>query len=515
MISRPEEVEAHARRADQHLARNELPAAAAELEAVLRGRPDWGAALLNYASVLLRLQRDAEAEGALRRLLELEPQLIVAYRLLANLLHRQGRVAEMLRVCASGRARNPDSLELESFELFLLNFDEAISAESLFERHRAWGVKLESRISPVPALPRDHKKRLRIGYVSGDFKYHPVGLFMLPVLERHDRAGFEVYAYATSTQPDAYTARLAAAADRWRDAAALSDEQLAQAVRNDAIDVLVDLAGHSGACRLGVFARQPAPVQAAWLGYLNTTGLTRIGYRISDRHADPAGHAERLHTERLVRLPRSQWCYRPFFEVDCATEPPYARNGHLTFGSFAQAAKLSQGTRRLWARILAAIPAARLQVVGLAAGRAREDLLRDFAAEGIAAERIGLAPFLPVEDYYRSFGEVDIALDPMPYSGGTTTCDALWMGVPVLTLAGARPASRSAASILATLGMNDWIAATPDDYLRIAGVWAARRSDLSTLRNNLRARVRASPLMDEAGFARDLEEAYRAMWQGR
>lgn len=510
----PEDVEAHARRADQHLARNELPAAAAELEAVLRGRPDWGAALLNYASVLLRLQRDAEAENALQRLLALEPRLIVAYRLLASLLHRQGRVAEMLRVCAAGRARNPDSLELESFELFLLNFDEAISAESLFERHRAWGQRLEGQVEPF-GVKKTQASRLRIGYVSGDFKYHPVGLFMLPVLERHDRAAFEIYAYATSTQPDAYTARLAAAADRWRDAAALSDEQLAQAVRDDGIDVLVDLAGHSGASRLGVFARQAAPVQAAWLGYLNTTGLTRIGYRISDRHADPVGHAERVHTEKLVRLPRSQWCYRPFFEVDCAQEPPCARNGHLTFGSFAQAAKLSPGTRRLWARILAAIPGARLQVVGMAAGRAREDLLRDFAAEGIAAERIRLAAFLPVEDYYRAFGEVDIALDPMPYSGGTTTCDALWMGAPVLTLAGARPASRSAASILATLGMDDWIAANADGYLDLARRWAGNVEELATLRRNLRGRMRASPLMDEAGFTRDLEEAYRAMWQGR
>jgi predicted O-linked N-acetylglucosamine transferase (SPINDLY family) len=514
-MSLPRDVEEHARRADRHLARNELPAAAAELEAVLRGRPHWGAALLNYASVLLRLQRDAEAEGALQRLLDLEPRLVIAYRLLASLLHRQGRVAEVLRLCAAGRARNPDSLELESFELFLLNFDEATSAEALFERHRAWGARLEARVSPMPAAAKTDRQRLKIGYVSGDFNYHPVGLFMLPALERHDRAGFEVYAYSTNTQPDAHSARLAAAAHHWRDAAALSDEQLAHAVRDDGIDVLVDLAGHSGASRLGVFARQAAPVQAAWLGYLNTTGLTRIGYRISDRHADPLGQAERLHTETLVRLPGSQWCYRPFLEVDCAPEPAIARNGHLTFGSFAQAAKLSPGTRRLWARILAAIPRARLQLVGMAAGRAREDLLRDFAAEGISTERLRLAPFLPVEDYYRSFAEVDIALDPMPYSGGTTTCDALWMGVPVLTLAGSRPASRSAASILATLGMDGWTAASADEYFGMACGWAGRAADLASLRKNLRARMRASPLMDEAGFTRELEKAYRAMWQGR
>jgi protein O-GlcNAc transferase len=511
MISGPEDVDAHARRADMHLARNDLPAAAAELEAVLRSRPDWSAALLNYAGVLARMERDAEAENALRRLLELDAQLIVAYRLLGNLLHRQGRIGEMLRICAAGRARNPDSLELESFELLLLNFDDQLSAEQLFARHRAYGERLESQVSPAVKSGRhgEKKDKLRIGYVSGDLKYHPVGLFMLPVLERHDRAAFEVYAYATNNRPDAFTARLAAAADHWRDAAALSDQDLAHAIAQDRIDVLVDLAGHSGICRLGVFARQPARVQAAWLGYLNTTGLKRMRYRISDRHADPPGSAERLHTEALVRLPHSQWCYRPFFEVELAARPPCARHGHLTFGSFAQAAKLSSGTRRLWARILGALPDARLLVVGVAPGRAQQDLLGDFAAAGIAAGRISLVPFVPVEDYYRCFAEVDIALDPLPYSGATTTCDALWMGVPVLTMAGTRPASRSAESILTTVGLSDWIAASPDEYLQKA----VQAKDLTALRSTLRERMRASPLMDEARFTRDLEEAYRRMWQ--
>jgi protein O-GlcNAc transferase len=510
----PDDVETHARRADLHLGRNELPAAAAELEAVLRSRPDWSAALLNYGSVLLRMERDAEAEGALRRLLEIDAGVLAGYRLLGSLLHRQGRVAEALRICAAGRARNPASLELESFELFLLNFDEQAAAQDLFERHRAWGRRLESQFFPEQERMRDPKKgRLRIGYVSGDLKYHPVGLFMLPVLERHDRGAFEVHAYATSNRPDAFSARLAAAADRWHDAAALSEEQLAQAVRDDGIDVLVDLAGHSGTCRLGVFARRPAPVQAAWLGYLNTSGLMRMRYRLSDGYADPAGTSEQLHTETLVRLPHSQWCYRPFFEVAFQGKPPCAGKGHLTFGSFAQAAKLSPGTRRLWAKILAAVPGARLLVVGVAGGRAQDDLLSDFAAAGIGAERISLVPFLPVEDYYRRFSEVDIALDPMPYSGGTTTCDALWMGVPVLTLAGTRPASRSAASILSSLGLADWIAATADEYLELARARAGRPDHLSALRASLRERMRASPLMDEARFVGDLEDAYRRMWR--
>jgi predicted O-linked N-acetylglucosamine transferase (SPINDLY family) len=284
-------------------------------------------------------------------------------------------------------------------------------------------------------------------------------------------------------------------------------------VERDGIDVLVDLTGHAGALRLGVFARQPAPVQASWLGYLGSTGLGRIQYRVSDARADPPGAADRLHTEKLVRLPHSLWCYRPVHEEPHAAAPPHRARGCVTFGSFNHAPKLSAAARRLWARILRDAPGARLLIVGIPEGRARHTLLGEFADAGVDVSRLTLLPRVSFGEYLRQFDAVDLALDSLPYGGGTTTFDTLWMGVPVLTLAGERSAGRSSASILGALGLPEWVAATPEDYVRLALEHAADPARLAALRSTLRARLRASPLMDEAGFTRDLEDAYRVMWR--
>ena len=513
---RPRDVDARAALFHMLEAQGDLAGAAAELESVLRERPDWTEALYNYGTTLMKLGRDVEAEAALRSVIARDPGFLRAYRMLGNLLHRHGQVGEMLQVCRAGRAYLPESLELESFELLELNFIESVSADALSGLHRSFGERLE-RAHPQPfKFQRDRaatQRRLRVGYVSGDFNYHPVGLFMLPLLEHHDRKRFEAYCYATSTKVDDFTRRLSARADVWRDVRALSEAQLAEAIRDDRVDILVDLAGHSGVPRLGVFAQQAAPVQASWLGYLNTTGLSRIQYRITDRHCDPVGLTERLHTERLVRLPNSQWCYRPFVSVPHSPTPPLERNAHVTFGSFNQIAKISPATRALWAQILNRLPDSRLVVAGVAEGRAADGLRRDLGAAGIAGARLTIVPFLPVQDYLRWYDAVDIALDPTPYSGGTTTCDALWMGVPVLTVPGPRPASRSAASILATVGLPEWVASTPSDYVQRAIKFSTELELLSSLRVSLRERTRTSPLMDEERFTRDLELAYREMWR--
>ena len=486
------------------------------LEGLLRLRPDWTEARYNYASTLMTLGRDAEAEVALRQVLERDPSFAIAYRMAANLLHRQGRIDETLVLCQTGRRALPQHLELESFELFALNFSPDVPADTLFERHRAFGLRLEAETSASLRFPpRPAGRPLRIGYVSGDFSYHPVGLFMAPLLEGHDRARFQAYCYSTGTQVDDLTRRLRESASVWRDVHALPDPDLAALIHGDEIDILVDLAGHSGSSRLGVFARKPAPVQAAWLGYLNTTGLTRIDYRITDAYCDPIGLTEARHTETLVRLPHTQWCYRPFVSVTAAAELPLERNGHVTFGSFTQIAKLSRTTLELWAKILDALPGARLLIAGVARGAAAERLSARLEARGITAERVEFAPFLPVVDYLRLYDRVDIALDPTPYSGGTSTCDALWMGVPVLTLPGERPASRSAGSILTALALHEWIARDADDYVRRAVEHAQRPSELALLRRSLRERMLASPLTDEALFARELEQAFDQMWRRR
>lgn len=512
----PANADAHSALFDLHQSQGNLASAAKHVAAVLRQRPDWADALFNQGMVLMRMQRLGEAEAAFRRLIALDPGYRTAYRMLGSVLHRAARIDETLALCRAARQRFPDWFELESFELFVLNFVEHISAGDAFERHRQFGARLE-RANPARSVPfantPDPQRRLRVGYLSGDFCYHVVPLFMLPLAERGDRAAIETYCYSVGGTTDAITRRLMAASDVWRDAAAMSDAELSDAIQRDGIDILVDLAGHSGIPRLGVFARQPAPVQATWLGYLNTTGLTRIQHRISDGYCDPPGLTDRYHTEALARLPGSQWCYRPFVAVEQASSAPVESNGFVTFGSFNQAPKLSPSVRRLWAQIMQALPDSRLVVAGIQDEGVRELLWRDFAGSGIDRARIAFRPYGSLPDYYRWYNEVDIALDTTLYSGGTTTLDALWMGVPVVTLPGERPASRSAASILAAVGLEDWIASSGEDYVRRAAAFARDNARLADLRRTLRARVRASPLMDEARFARDMEALYRRMWR--
>jgi len=496
-------------------ARGDFAQAEPLLRGALQSRPDLAEAHCLHGEVLLKLGRPQEAEIALRCSLELDPGQPGAWHTLGCLLRTVSRIRESLDAFAEARRLEPGRLDLEPMELLSLTLFDEITAEKLFERHRDYGARLEASV--VPRFrpwrnTRDPERRLRVGFVSCDFNRHPVAWFCLPLFEHLDRVRCEVFCYATGRQADDVTARVCAVADAWREAADLSDAQLADAIHDDGVDVLVDLTGHAGVARLGVFAQQPAPVQVSWLGYLNTTGLTRIQYRVTDARSDPPETGQRQHTETLAYLPHSLWCYRPWHTVAHAPEAPCKRNSFVTFGSFNHAPKLSATVRRLWADILRRMPQSRLLLLGVPEGRLRDDLMREFTAAGIAASRLKILPRVAPDAYVQQFDEVDMALDTTPYGGGTTTFDALWMGVPVLTLAGDRPASRSAASILGALGMQDWIAASADDYVRLALARAADPVSIGELRTTLRRRLQESPLMDEARFARDMETAYRDMW---
>ena len=497
LVVDPQSVDARAALYHVLDAKGELEAAAGELEALLRQRPEWAEALYNYGCVLKKLMRTTQAEQAFRRVLSIEPGFTRAHRMLGGVLLGQGRIDQALELYRAA----PADFEVRSAELFALNAWEKIDDDELFARHGLFGRDLEQTVPARFAFPnsKDAGRRLRIGYLSRDFSYHVVALFLQPVLENRSRAAVEVFCYSTAERVDEYTRKLAAHADHWRPCAGLSAEQIADAIHADGIDILVDLAGHSGEPQLRVLAQKPAPVQATWLGYLNTTGMTRIDYRISDAHADPT---DARHTEKLARLPHSQWCYRPFIKIAAETTPPCARNGHVTFGSFNQPMKLSHTTRRLWKQILQKVPGSKLVILGVPQGAAEDDLRRDLPEATIV-------PYVSLQDYFGWYNKVDIALDTTPYSGGTTTCDALWMGVPVLTAPGERPGSRSAASILTTVGLTEWIA---DDYVQRA-VDLAKPDLLANLRATLRARLQASALMDEAGFTRDLEALFRRMWR--
>jgi protein O-GlcNAc transferase len=509
--------DAHVALAGALEARGEREAAARALARALELEPRHAGAWYNYGELLWRLERYDDCEEALRRTLALEPRFIPAWHLLATVLRGMSRMAESLEAIGAARRLEPARFDLESMELQALMLADTLSAAALFERQRAFGARLEAAV-PAPASAYaqspDPDRRLRIGYLSCDFDRHPVSWFALPLFERHDRALVEVRCYSTAARAaDDTTAKVRAAADAWLDAGALDDDALAARIRADGVDILVDLTGHLGVLRLGVFARQPAPVQVSWLNYLGSTGLTRIQYRITDALADPPGEADRLHTETLVRLPRSLWCYRPAHDAPFAPQPPSARNGYVTYGSFNHAPKVSPSARRLWAEVLCREPRARLLVLGIPDGRAREGLLRDFETAGVAASRLTVLPRVSFAEYLARYAEVDVALDSLPYGGGTTTFDALWMGVPVLALAGDRPVSRSAASILGHLGLDHWVARDAKAYAERALSLAADVAGLAELRRSLRARLRASPLMDEAGFARDMEAVYRELWR--
>ena len=527
-----------------------LDAAEAALRKALEQRPEYAGAWYNLGDVLGNLKRLPEAEVALRRAVDLDPRFadawyrlgdvlwkqgrledaetylrraiavdpasVRAHRLLGDTLRRQFRIPEALELFAAARRLAPESFAFDPMELYTLASFDGISEEELFARHVRFGARLEKAVAPrfAPfANRRDADRRLRIGYVSGDFRFHPVTLFLIPVLQRHDRSAYEIRCYSTNTDKDDVTPHVLSMSDAWHDCAEMSDSELADLIHRDEIDVLVDLSGHTGIPCLNVFAQQPSPVQVTWLGYLNSTGLTRIQYRLCDAYTDPPGMTERLHTETLVRLPHSQWCYRPFVLMDHAAEPPMRKNGFVTFGSFNSPIKISETTHKLWCELLARLPDSRLVIVGIPEGRARERLLKEFADAGIAASRITMVGRVALTEYFRWFDSVDIALDTTPYSGGTTTCDALWAGVPVVTSPGPRPFSRSAASILSSAGLAEWIASTPEDYVRIAAGFAREEAAVSELRRSLRQTMRESPLMDEAQFARDLETAYRSMWR--
>lgn len=356
---------------------------------------------------------------------------------------------------------------------------------------------------------------MKIGYVSGDFRRHSVANFLLPLFRHHDRSRFQVYCYTNNAWSDDVTERLIAASDHWRRIFALDDEAAAKLIAEDGIDVLLDLSGHTANNRLSLFARQPAPVQATWLGYPGSTGIEAIQYRLVDAITDPPDEADSHYSERLVRLDKGFLCYEP---LDEAPEPIARPDGPVRFGSFNNPAKLSPATLELWMKVLEAVDGSELVLKGrsLADAKMRQTLLTRFAKRGISPERIVLLEHMAApERHMAAYGEVDIALDPFPYNGTTTTCEALWMGVPVVTLLGARHSARVGASLLTQVGLESLIARDERDYVRLAADLAADHRRRSGLRGKLRGMMRASPLCDGPGFARRLEEAYRGMVEGK
>jgi len=465
---------------------------------------------------LAALGRTTEARAAFAEALRLRPNYAAAHDNLGRLAKSEGLLSEAISQFRAALTTQP-APGTHSNLLLALNFLPGLSPVDQLAEHRRWhslyAVSL-APLAPSPAPASAADRRLRIGYLSPDFTHHAVAYFIEPVLAAHDRTRFEVFCYANVRVPDHVTARLRRQVEHWRDIAFLEDHAAAELIRDDSLDLLIDLAGHTAHHRLLVFARRPARVQATWIGYPNTTGLAAIDYRITDRVSDPVGLTEAFHSEKLVRLPTTFSCYRPDDDSPPVNALPAIEPGEITFGCFNSFAKLTPEVFSLWAQILTALPKARLLLKsrGLSDSTVAFRLHAVFSAAGITPDRITLnGEELSVSDHLALYHGVDVALDPFPYNGTTTTCEALWMGVPVITLAGCTHVARVGASLLTHTDLSDWIATTPDAYVQLAVATAHDLPRLRSLRSGLREQLRASPLCDAGKFTRGLEEAFASM----
>jgi protein O-GlcNAc transferase len=481
-------------------------------------KPDLAEAHYNLGTALQNLGKLSEAIAACRRAISIKPNHALAYSNLGVALDAQGKHAEAIAAYRQAIGIKPDYAEAHSNLLFCLNRIDDVTTEQIFAAHREWDERY-GRQAPRPggySNNREPGRRLRIGYVSPDFCRHSVAYFAEPLLQGHDRRQVEVFCYAEVRRPDQVTARLQGLADHWRRTAGLSDDAVAERIRMDGIDILVDLAGHTAHSRLRVLVRKPAPVQATWLGYPNTTGLKAIDYRLVDAVTDPAGDADAFASETLVRLEGGFLCYAGAKDAPEPAAPPCLKNGWVTFGSFNNPAKVSAFTFDAWAALLARLPRAQLLLKGkpFADDGTRALFLQRLGERGVAVDRVELmAPLPDPAAHLAAYRQVDIGLDPFPYNGTTTTCEALWMGVPVVTLRGDRHAGRVGASLLTQIGLSDLIANSADEYVAIAAALAEDPARLNELRRSLRPCMAASPLCDGRAFARKVETAFRGMWQ--
>jgi predicted O-linked N-acetylglucosamine transferase (SPINDLY family) len=434
-----------------------------------------------------------------------------------NALQDQGRSDDAIACYQRALTVKPDYAHAHNNLQMQLHYSSRYSAAEILDHARTFARHIEPAKHPLHfANAPDPHRQLRIGYVSGDFRRHPVGYFLAPVLDNHDRTAVQIVCYSNNAHGDDMTDRLRRRSDQWRNIVGLSDAAAAALIATDGIDILIDLAGHTGLNRLALFASKPAPVQASWLGYWGTTGLAAMDYVLSDAVTVPPGEA-RWYGERVIRLPGGRFCYAPPDDAPIpAAEPPMRRNGHVTFGSFNNLAKLGPGVIALWAAVLRAVPSSRLLLkwASLADDEVRQRLRATFEAAGVEAERLELRAASPHAAMLAEYDDVDIALDPFPFSGGLTSCEALWMGLPVVTLPGSEAPSRQTLGFLQALDRAEWIAASPADYVEIAGALAADGDRLGLLRQTQRRRMADSSLCDGPTFTRGLEKAYREMWWG-
>jgi protein O-GlcNAc transferase len=479
----------------------------------IRLSPDFAQAYSNLGNALGELDQLDAAITAFRRAIRLNPQLAEAHFNLANALKDAGELDQAIASYRSGIALRPNLPEAVNSLAYIANFHPDFDPKMILDECRRCSEAFESSLpANVPhSNDRSPTRRLRVGYVSPDFRTHPIGRFMLPLLRNHNHRDFEIFCYASVKQPDNLTSMLRQHADVWRDVLTVSDERLAEIVRNDQIDILVDLTMHMAGSRLPLFARKPAPVQVTYLAYAGTTGLRAIDYRITDPYLDPPESSDEFYSERSIRLAKSYWCYEPPIDASGAPPHPAAADNIITFGCLNNFAKVTPLVMDLWTELMIAVPNSRL-LLHANPGSHRDRARQTFRRRNIDDERLVFIDYQTLADYMLTYNRVDIALDPIPYVGGTTTCDALWMGVPLVTMPGQTAISRGGVSILTNIGLPELIAQMPAQYIEIARTLANDKKRLSNFHATLRDRMIASPLMDAKRFTSDMENAYRPIW---
>ncbi len=483
-------------------------------EMAIRLKPEDVDPYINLGAMYKDMGRYHEAIGFLNHAISLNPASAELHNNLGAILTAQGRLEEAVESYQRAITLKPDIALTWSNLLLALQYLPDISADEVFSWHLRFGQQFESVFKPqwkTYLNTKDPERRLRVGYVSGDFRDHAAAYFFEPVLKLHDKSQIETYCYYTFYLKDAITERYMNLADHWRPCTQMSDDEMAARIREDGIDILVDLSGHTSHNRLSVFARKPAPVQVTWIGYAGTTGLTAMDYRITDIHMDPPGQTERFHTEKLIYLAHSA-TYQPPAGCPEVNELPALSGNGLVLASLNAPKKINLAVAQLWGRLLAALPGSRLMLGNVSDEEIEQRLLSLFEQAGVRKEQLILQPRMPIQDYLALHHQIDLGLDPFPYAGGTTTMHALWMGVPVVSLQGESTVSRCGSAIMSRVGLADFVTQTEEAYFQRVLALANDLPGLAALRQTLRGRM-LNANNDANMLARELEASYRQMWR--
>ena len=480
--------------------------------------PDYAEAYSNLGVVQRELGQLEEAINNYNKAIQLKPDYADAYSNLGNTLQDQGQLDEAVECYNQAIKLQPDLSMAYNNRNCALNYFSELTQTDVFQKHlefeEQFGLKILKDKQTV-RLNKSKNTRLRVGYISADFNSHSVGYFFEPLLKHHDHYIINTYCYYNNIKEDSTTKRLIDVSEHWRSIIRMNDKDIINLIRKDKINILIDLSGHTKGNRLTVFSHNPAPIQVTWLGYPNTTGLSSIDYRFTDEIADPISEADKFHSEELVRLPKGFLCYQGNESVSTNKALPCLKRGYITFGSFNNLTKITPQVIKIWSRILQAVPNSHLLLKSkqLSDSSTKSRYLELFKEEGISEDRLELHSWMPEKDgHLRLYGHVDIGLDPFPYNGTTTTCEALWMGTPVITILGDRHVSRVGASILTHVGLEEFIATDIDEYINMAIKYANNMDSIKSIRAGLRHNMKNSDLCNADAFARDVEKALDEMW---